>query len=286
MDGLARYLQFRRDLARSLVSSVMPELPEFNDTTELLYLHHRDRVLQLLATLGLISEDHTTVTGNLLPVGRLEIRGDARTSLTEYIFLLLPLLLLRKERTLLSMTGVTHYPLSSTASMLQSVFAPLLRKKGFFIAVKVERFGFYGTGGGAMNVRVYPRESVHEPCASSAPEFRGARIITSSMNPALLERMRGVTAESFGLYQDHVAVLDVRNAGPGMLLQVFLEDNGVPLMREYDLPVYNAAGDLIHDEDQSVRIIHSARKELERNFVRGEWPEIIRDEFSVLQQLL
>lgn len=75
---------------------------------------------------------------------------------------ILPALLMADRPSTLQLSGGTHNPMAPPVQFLQRAYCRALAEMGAGIDVRLERFGFYPAGGGAVSVSV-------EPCARLQP---------------------------------------------------------------------------------------------------------------------
>ena len=69
---------------------------------------------------------------------------------------LIPALLQASGKSKVILEGGTHNPLAPTASYLQQVFLPMLKKMGAEVELKLTRYGFAPSGGGAVELSIKP----------------------------------------------------------------------------------------------------------------------------------
>ena len=213
-----------------------------------------------------------------------DIAGTEFSSLSDIILFLLPVLSRCEFRSILNCKGVTHGPLCLPTSVLKETLFGLIERTGVYAGLKLNRFGFYGSGQGSAEVRVYPSET---------PGFRGwvpvsrcisgAKIFVAHMNREIALRQREVIQNDLGLQENRIAVIEVIDAaGYGNSVQVFMEGslNGeqmtVVLSREMD--VYDISGSIIYDLDASLDRVKDLTDECRNYIEKGIFPDVIISE--------
>ncbi|WP_293370205.1 RNA 3'-terminal phosphate cyclase [Nevskia sp.] len=137
----------------------------------------------------------------------------------------LPALLRADRPSTLIIEGGTHNPLAPTAEFLIQSFAPLLRRMGAELDIRLLRHGFFPAGGGALRVSVTP--SVLRPLnleARGAIRAITALAISSALADSVGERELAVVGGHFGLPADALVHQIVeRPVGPGNALLITVE---------------------------------------------------------------
>ena len=125
--------------------------------------------------------------------------------------------------------GGTHNPMAPPADFLTHAFAPMLRRLGVEVEIKLERYGFFPAGGGALRARVSP--GTVQPLSlleRGVLRAQRARAVISAIPSVVADRELEVVARRLGLGP---AELEHRSAqpafGPGNALMVFMEFEGV-----------------------------------------------------------
>ncbi|GEM_PF-341223 len=152
-----------------------------------------------------------------------EFEADSWTPLSEVFLLLLPALSHADFRSSLVFSGVTHAPFSYPPNFVQETFLGALELIGFYAHVSLKKFGYYGSGGGVVNARVYPVEQREgEVSIKSVPEILGGRVYISKMSIDIARREKELLMHELDLDDRLVSIIEVRNAeGMGNVVQVF-----------------------------------------------------------------
>jgi len=200
------------------------------------------------------------------------------TPLSEFELLLMPSLFKQEFRSVIHYSGVTHSHLSyPTSFMKESLFA-LLEKIGFYASMNLKRFGFYGSGGGSAESRIYPAEvkSCDDIFSFSEKKIEGARVFMAGMNMDMAKKEKEFLMRSLKLEDNRVQIMEIVDAdGMGNSIQVYVECGGMHIIISRDMAIYNSAGDIIFDEAKYYSSISALVSETER-FLKTDYipPEL------------
>jgi RNA 3'-terminal phosphate cyclase len=147
------------------------------------------------------------------------------TPLSEIFLLLLPALSHADFRSSLVFSGVTHAPFSYPPNFVQETLLGVLELIGFYAHVSLKKFGYYGSGGGAVNARIYPVEHREDEVSiKCVPEILGGRVYISKMSIDIAQREKELLMHELDLDDRLVSIIEVRNAeGMGNVVQVFVK---------------------------------------------------------------
>lgn len=139
---------------------------------------------------------------------------------------ILPALLMARQNSRVTLSGGTHNPMSPPFHFLQRAFAPLLERMGAKVELKLNRFGFYPTGGGEIHMNI----AAGSKLAPLYLESRGKRIKSYAESffaglPAhISERELTVVKQRLGWMDEQLFPRSIdRNQGPGNALLITLE---------------------------------------------------------------
>ncbi|MBL9078363.1 MAG: RNA 3'-terminal phosphate cyclase [Planctomycetes bacterium] len=131
----------------------------------------------------------------------------------------LPALLRAAEPSTLSLAGGTHNPLAPSFDFLQQVFAPVLRRMGAQLDLRLVRHGFAPAGGGEFRADVTPGPLAPiELRHRVAGRPHRARALLANLPDRIGERELQVVRQRLGLDADHCRLERVAAAGPGNVL--------------------------------------------------------------------
>ncbi len=202
------------------------------------------------------------------------------SSATELLLFLMPALFHGNFRSILELGGVTHSPLSSPTAFIKESLLAALERMGLYGSLTLQRFGFHGSGGGAMESRLYPREERRGKLFNNdnAPALGGVKIFISRLDTGLAEIEKGMIAESLGLDAKRIAIIEVMESnGSGNGIQVFASFRGEPVVLFWEMRLYDSKGELVFSEETLRDGIEELAGETHR-LMKGTLPErIVRE---------
>lgn len=187
--------------------------------------------------------------------GTFEFSSGEYSSAVEIALLMLPSLAMCDFRSRLVLRGVTHSPLSHTTSLLKETLFELYGRAGLFASCSLRRFGMYGSGGGEMEVRVYPLEPTGADIAvrCSGAEPFGARVYVSGLDTEFAHRQREALARELGIPDSAASLMQVMDAdGPGNVLEAYLRAGDLPLVLARAIGVVDHEGRRIFSTEQAL----------------------------------
>lgn len=143
---------------------------------------------------------------------------------------LLPALVHADQPTDLVLEGGTHNPFAPPFDFLHRAFAPLVRRLGPGLGLRLDRPGFYPAGGGRFRARVEPADRLDrlELVERGRLLDRRARAYVSELPRHIAERELSVAHAFLGLRPDRLEVVEVDDPrGPGNALVVDVESERV-----------------------------------------------------------
>lgn len=216
-----------------------------------------------------------------LTYGVYNIETDKYSSISEIELFLLPSLFNCGFRSVINYRGVTHCHLSYPTTFLKESLFTFMEYTGFYASMNLKRFGFYGSGGGIAESRVYPAEPVAAGDIFSAAENRieGVRIFLARMNMEMAAREKDFIVKNTGLDANRVQIMEVVDAdGYGNSIQVYVSCGKTVVILSRDLEIYNSAGDFVFDEDRYYVTLSGLMSETEKLVKFGRLPGFIMDE--------
>jgi RNA 3'-terminal phosphate cyclase (ATP) len=126
--------------------------------------------------------------------------GGAGSTTLVFETVLMPLLLRRRAKTLLSFEGGTHNPMAPPVDFLARAYLPLLARMGAKVTLTHARYGFYPAGGGAWCAEVHPAASLTglELTLRGAVRTTSATAIVSQLPASIASRELEVLAARLG----------------------------------------------------------------------------------------
>jgi len=206
---------------------------------------------------------------------------DKFSSISEIEFFLLPSLFYNDFRSVINYTGVTHCHLSCPTTFLKETLFAFLEKTGHYASLNLKRFGFYGSGGGLAESRIYPAEPVK--CGNlfsfDGPRIEGVRIFMAKMNMDMAGREKEFIIKNAGIAEDRVQLMEIVDAdGYGNSIHVYVKCGDINVILFRDMEIYNSAGDFIFDENMYYTTLTGLLQETERLVKLKTLPACLADE--------
>lgn len=183
--------------------------------------------------------------------GTFYISAGEFTPLSEIELFFLPYLFKEDFRSVINFQGVTHSHVSYSTSFLKETFFALLEKTGHYASMNLKRFGFYGSGGGIAESRVYPAEPVSPDNIFQFKNKRieGVKILVAGMNMEIASREQEFIKRNIAVDENRIATLEIADSnGFGNSIQVHISCDDVNFILSRDMEFYNCSGDFIFDE--------------------------------------
>ncbi|HPS58346.1 MAG TPA: RNA 3'-terminal phosphate cyclase [Spirochaetota bacterium] len=213
--------------------------------------------------------------------GRYSIETGNYSSITEIQLFIMPSLFSRGSRSVINYKGVTHSHVSFPTVFIKETLLGLLEQCGFYASMNMKRFGYYGSGGGIAESRIYPAEK--KVCVDlltpRTVSLEGVRIFVAKMDMSLAEREKEFVLKNINVTADKVQVMEIRDAdGFGNSIQVYMKYGNVNVILSRDMEIYNSAGDLVFDEARYYAALGSLKDEITRFAGTGILPAYIAAE--------
>jgi hypothetical protein len=173
------------------------------------------------------------------------------SSAVELALLMAPSLSACPYRSALVLRGVTHAAHSYATDFVRETLFALLESMGFYASLSLGRFGFYGTGGGALEVKVFPSGAAQAKTTLPAcvPRVTGARVYVSRYPSTLAYEQKGILSGDLGLDPSAVGIMEIMNAaGSGNALHAHLDWGGVDVLLPHVIDAYSFDGSSVADE--------------------------------------
>jgi RNA 3'-terminal phosphate cyclase len=216
-----------------------------------------------------------------LSSGTLDFVTDKYSSISEVELFLLPALFYNDFRSVINYSGVTHSHLSYPTTFLKETFFSYLEMTGHYASLNLKRFGFYGSGGGSAESRIYPAEP--KRCGNifsfTDSAIEGVRILMARMNMEMAHREREFIIKNTGVDESRVQIMEIVDAdGYGNSIHVYVKCGGVNIILSCDMELYNSAGDFVFEESRYYSTLTGLLKDVERLVKLKTMPEYLMDE--------
>jgi hypothetical protein len=227
------------------------------------------------------SEDDIVFNPEGITYGNYNFESDKFSSISEIELFLLPSLLYSEFRSVINYTGVTHCGHSYPTTFLKETLFSFLEITGHYASLNLKRFGFYGSGGGSAESKIYPAEP--KKCGNifslTAPEIEGVRIFMAKMNMEMAGREKEFIIKNAGVEENRVQIMEVVDAdGYGNSIQVYVKYGGINVILSRDMEIYNSAGDFIFDESKYYTTLTGLIRETESVVKSKMLPGYLTDE--------
>lgn len=232
---------------------------------------------------GMLSDSGSDIVFNPegLSYGAYNFETDKYSSVSEIELFLLPSLFGCGFRSVISYGGVTHCHLSYPTTFLKETLLTFMEYTGHYASMNLKRFGFYGSGGGLAESRVYPAEPVAADDIFGPGENRieGVRIFLAKMNMEMAAREKEFIIKNTGIDDKRVQIMEVVDAdGYGNSIQVYVRCGKTVIILSRDLEIYNSAGDFVFDEDRYYVTLSGLMSETEKLVKFSRFPAFLTDE--------
>ena len=282
------WVSFRQALALSLLTgrpfayrgalafvNANPPYSAFLSDFELLF---RDR------NLGMFSVEGDDISFSPKPVrfGNWRVSVNPYSSAVEMMLLLAPALFRQEFRTKLAFSGVTHSPLSPGTSWMKESFLAMLERMGLHASCALRRFGFYGSGGGGMEARVYPAEEKGADISSTGKiSVAGARVYIAHLEASIAVRQKEALCAGLGLDLSRAGVLEVQDCdGAWNHAEVYLAMDGIPLVVSETVPVYDFEGKNRFSEERALAAMPALAARARETVASGRVPDDLAREIA------
>ena len=170
--------------------------------------------------------------------GTYNIGTDKFSSISEIELFLMPSLFYNEFRSAVNYTGVTHSHISYPTTFLKETIFSFLESTGHYASLNLKRFGFYGSGGGAAESKIYPAEA--KKCSnlfsSAEPKIEGVRIFMAKMNMDMAGREKEFIIKNTGVDENRVQIMEIVDAdGYGNSIHVYVKFGEVNVILSRDM---------------------------------------------------
>lgn len=151
---------------------------------------------------------------------------------------LVPLLLRAPEPSSIAIEGGTHNPMAPTFTFLEQTFFPAVVRFGMHANISLAKAGFYPAGGGRIAAHIPPHasaalERAHLLNRGALKSIRGVATL-ANLPASIGHRELRVLARELGCDHAALSVEDVEAAGPGNVVEVFVEhENGTAVFSAF-----------------------------------------------------
>lgn len=222
-----------------------------------------------------VEGDDIAFTPKPVRFGNWRVSVNPYSSAVEMLLLLAPALLRQEFRSKLAFSGVTHSPLSPGTSWMKESFLAVLEKMGLYASCALRRFGFYGSGGGGMEARVYPVEEKRaDICTTGKISVAGARVYIAHLDASIAVRQKEALCAALGLDLSRAGVLEVQDCdGAWNHAEVYLVLDGIPLVVSETVTVYDFEGKNRFSEERALATMPALAARAREAVASGRMPD-------------
>lgn len=217
--------------------------------------------------------------------GNFTIQINPYSSAIELLLLLMPTLFRQEFRSRLHLSGVTHSPLSFGTSWMKESFLASLERLGLYASCTLRRFGFYASGGGFIEAKVYPAEAKNAPetcTASDEAKLTGARIYIAHLDSSIAIREKDFLREALGLEEGNAGILEIRDCdGAWNHAEIYYLAKGLPAVLSEAVPVYDFYGKFIFSENAIIPAMGKLAAKTRTLLEKASLPEALEREIAL-----
>ena len=208
--------------------------------------------------------------------GTFNIDSGKYSSVSEIQLFLMPALFSNQFRSVINYTGVTHSHISYPTTFIKETLLAFLEKTGHYGSMNLKRFGFYGSGGGVAESRIYPAEV---KCCGDIFSFsdravEGVKIFVSRMSKEMAAREKDFILKNLDVDEQRITIMEILDSdGYGNSIQIYFRCGDIFFIMSRDMEMYNSAGDFVFDENISYRALSALADECRRFLSGSYFPE-------------
>ena len=177
----------------------------------------------------------------------------------------LPALLRASGSSALLLEGGTHNPMAPPFEFLDKAFLPLIRAMGPKVNAKLDRHGFYPTGGGKIRVLIDPVSKLRQLELLTRGDVRlRATAVVANLPRLIAERELKVLKRELDLDSSDLDLEEIRTPAPGNVALVSVESEHVTEI------FANFGAKEIRSETVASRLVEQVKRYLEAEVPVGE----------------
>lgn len=222
-------------------------------------------------------------TPNRLAHGNFTLVTGPFSSAVETALMLMPALLFGEYRSRISVKGVTHAELSPSTDAVRETLLGLLERTGIFCSFSLKRFGFYGTGGGSIEAKVYPAELFEADLTEGREPavLEGARVYVSRLPAGTAHELKILLSKKLNLEENRIGILEVMASdGPGQVVQTYLRKGSTLVIFSETVDAVDHNAETVYSEEKAVWGIDKITADTKNFIERNVLPLKLRRELS------
>lgn len=178
----------------------------------------------------------------------------------------LPVLMLAKGASMLTLEGGTHNPAAPPYDYVERVYLPLLRRMGARVGCELVSAGFFPAGGGVVKISIEAPVELHTLDLRQRGQIvrRSARGLVSNLPQSIAERELMVVERKLSWERSNLIAESVASRGPGNILLLEIES-------EQLTEIFTGFGERnVRAEAVAERAINEAKRYLASDVAVGE----------------
>ncbi len=210
-------------------------------------------VMELIPGVDVIEQDNqVSIIPSGLNYGIYHIETHRYAPVTDIILTLAPALSNCEFVSELHLKGVTHSQHSYPASFLKTSLNALITGAGYTVASSLKKFGFYGSGDGGIDTKIYPM-SKHTDFSlpmSCHWEIESARVYVAKIDTSFASYQKEFLAKKLHLDDNSISIMEIINSsGYGNHIDVHIRAGDIVMVESMTMKLYNAEGDFVFTDD-------------------------------------
>jgi RNA 3'-terminal phosphate cyclase len=235
---------------------------------DLLHLFNCFKKFVFDADAGIISDSEEDIIFNPEGMGSdiYNFDCDEYFPISEIELFIMPSLFHSNYRSAVNYRGVTHSHISYPTTVIKTTLFDFLERMGFYGSFNLKRFGFYGSGGGIAESKIYQMEPkiCDDLFSFNECKLEGVKIFMAKMNMDMAQKEKEFIVKHIGIPENSVQIMEIVDAdGFGNSIQAYTMCNGMNIILSKDMDLYNSAGDFIFDENKYYRALSGFVQEVE-----------------------
>ncbi len=225
--------------------------------------------------------DDLIFTPGAVRYGNFSFVTGAYSSAVEIVLLLLPALASREFRSSLTIKGATHASISHSTDFVRETLFSYGEEVGIYASMALKRFGFYGSGGGILESKIYPREPRGAELRDGLAgiECAGARVYIAKHSSDIAKRQKEMLCDRLRLPDGKVGIIEVLDTdGYGNVIQIYCVHGSRMIVTYAIVDAYSHEGELMYSGNSAEHAVDDAVRRYESMMRRGKMPvELVRE---------
>ncbi|MCX7679275.1 MAG: hypothetical protein N2316_08635 [Spirochaetes bacterium] len=219
--------------------------------------------------------------------GTFQISINPYSSAIEMMLFIMPALFSQDFRSKIFLSGVTHSPHSYGTTWMKESFLTFLEQMGFYASCTLRRFGFYASGGGFIEAKVYPHEKhtfSFQSFNNKTITLQGARIYIAHLDNSIATQEKALLCDLLHIDDNQVKVLEIRDCdGAANHIEIYFDLNAFPIVLSESIPVYDYSGNFVFSDEKIIATIQTLTQKATEIAHQSQLPLEIERELSLYE---